>query len=194
MFKSSQLLKSILIILAILIISGAGYTAWIVNTNTGNKKAAETKNSHLEQEVKELLSKVVLETYIRPDGGVLSFDFADPLQGEEPWYAEEHKLIGLGEKTVPILIEIIKEKENNRNNAIYILGCIGGEKSVDLLITIFKSQYEDFDARVYAAQALGKNKTTPKALDALKSVASNKNENDIVQKSAQEALDRKDNY
>lgn len=184
MFKS-KFFKSFLIVLGILMIGGAGYTAWRVNT--------ETKNSNLEQEVKELLSKVVLETYIRPDGGVLSFDFADPLQGEEAWYAEEHKLIGLGEKAVPILIEIINEKENNRNNAIYILGCIGGEKAVDLLVTILKSQYEDIDARAYAAQTLGKNKTNPKALDALKSVASNMNENSKVRQWAQEALNKKNN-
>lgn len=85
MFKS-KFLKSILIILAVLIIGSVGYALGRTNMDIGNKKATKTRD--LEQEVKEVVSKVVRENSVYSHK-----DFADPLPEQEPWYASEQKLI-----------------------------------------------------------------------------------------------------
>lgn len=180
MFKS-KFLKSFLIILAILIIGGVGYTVWRART---------------EQKINKLLSDINMDNYIREDGRALAFDFDEPA-----WNTERNKkLTNLGKTILPTTIEIVKKNKNiikeskeTRNRAIYILGCIGGEQAVDVLVNILKSQYEYFDARAYAAEALEKNKTNPKALEALTFVASNEHENDVIRQWAQGALYRINN-
>ena len=192
----SQLLKSILIILAILIIGGVGYTVWRKNTNTKETKKEEFVCSFKDEfkcEVEELVSKVVQESTV-----YFHMDFADPLPGQEPWYVAENKLVKLGEKAVPVLIEIIEDNRtttfpDNKYHAIYVLGRIGGEDAVGVLVLVLKSPTEKFENRCYAAQALGRNKKNPKALEALNIVASNINENSKVKQWAQEALNRKNN-
>lgn len=193
--KGIKSFKIILFVLAFLVVGSTGYTLGKMDINIAKKSIMKTND--LEQEVRELVQKVARED-------TLSFhmDFADPLPGEDPWYAPEQKLVGMGEKVVPILNEVIKEnkqmisqiyqKEGIRHNAIYILGRIGGKEAVDSLIAIARSPYEDDDTRAYAILSLGMNKTkNDKALETLTNMVLDKHDsvNDFLQRWAQRALD-----
>lgn len=174
MFKS-KFLKSFFIILAILIIGGGSYAVWKKNTDIKKVKKEEfvcSSQNVLRCEVERLLWKTLPSPLVAPNGSVFSASW------EKSVYDTEDQLVSMGESIVPILIEIIKETDNDnpelkdyRDTAIYILGQIKSEESKEFLKSIFLSDKEDYPSKHWARLKLMEYSSDPKILKILNSTA-----------------------